>query len=107
MIHNTTEGLAIVAPLSRDRSKLWHLVMLGSIAGVPTIGGTWIGGFSYSPELSTLFLALGAGAIFQVLYQLARLMLREKETIKGASHLIAGFMAGLIIMYLTGIAVVT
>lgn len=70
-IHNTTEGLAIVAPLAKSgKLMLRRLVLLGLIAGIPTILGTWIGGFIYSPLASVVFLAIGAGAIFQVVYSL-------------------------------------
>ena len=71
LLHNTTEGLGIVAPLARSRPSLRTLVILGLIAGIPTIFGTWIGGFSYSPVASVLFLAIGAGAIIQVILVLA------------------------------------
>ena len=70
-IHNTTEGLAIVAPLAKSgKLMIRRLILLGLIAGVPTILGTWIGGFIYSPIASVIFLAIGAGAIFQVVYSL-------------------------------------
>ena len=70
-IHNTTEGLAIVAPLAKSgKLMIRRLIMLGLIAGIPTILGTWIGGFIYSPLASVIFLAVGAGAIFQVVYSL-------------------------------------
>ena len=45
-LHNTTEGLAIVAPLAKSRKlMLRRLVLMGMIAGAPTIAGAWIGGF--------------------------------------------------------------
>ena len=67
-LHNTTEGIAIVAPLGRDRQRpsLMDLAKLGLIGGVPTIAGAWVGGFVYSPVWSVLFLAVGVGAIAQV-----------------------------------------
>ncbi len=103
-IHNTTEGLAIVAPIARDRIRLGTLVLLGIIAGAPTIAGAWIGGLSYSPVLATLFLAVGAGAIFQVVYELVKLMVAEGRS-PAFGYQIAGFAAGLLIMYLTGLFV--
>ena len=107
MIHNTTEGLAIVAPIAKDRPVrlLGHLAAMGALAGGPTIVGTWIGGFSYSPIWATFFLALGAGAIFQVVYEIGKLMRQQSDD--GASRLlnVAGLMAGLVIMYVTGLLV--
>lgn len=103
-IHNTTEGLAIVTPIARDRTGLATLVLLGVIAGAPTILGAWIGGLSYSPVLATLFLAVGAGAIFQVVYELLKLMAADSRT-PAFGYQVAGFAAGLLVMYLTGLFV--
>lgn len=105
MLHNTTEGLGIVAPVATDRPSVWQLVLLGIIAGAPTIPGAWIGGFVYSPIFATIFLAIGAGAIFQVVYELGRLTVRQAgDELMTATNL-AGFMAGLLIMYVTGLFV--
>ncbi len=101
-IHNTTEGLAVVAPIARDRPAVRTLVLLGALAGVPTILGTWVGGLNYSPVLATLFLAVGAGAIFQVVYELLKLMVGERPAL---GHQVAGFAAGLLVMYVTGLFV--
>lgn len=103
-IHNTTEGLAIVAPVARDRPLLRTLALLGVVAGGPTILGAWIGGLNYSPVLATLFLAVGAGAIFQVVYELVKLMMGEGRT-PAFGYQVAGFAAGLLVMYLTGLFV--
>ena len=105
LLHNTTEGLGIVAPLARSRPSYVKLVALGLIAGVPTIFGTWIGGFSYSPTASVLFLAIGAGAIVQVISVLGRSMgSRGREGFKGPLNA-AGVVVGLIVMYTTGLFV--
>jgi len=105
LLHNTTEGLGIVAPLARSRPSYPKLVALGLIAGVPTIFGTWIGGFSYSPTASVLFLAIGAGAIVQVIMVLGRSMESHgREGLRGPLNA-AGLVAGLIVMYATGLFV--
>ena len=105
LLHNTTEGLGIVAPLARSRPSYGRLAALGLIAGVPTIFGTWIGGFSYSPMASVLFLAIGAGAIVQVVMVLGRSMgSRGREGLRGPLNA-AGLVAGLIVMYATGLFV--
>jgi len=103
-IHNTTEGLGIISPIARERPTLQTLVFLGVLAGAPTIVGAWIGGLSYSPVLATLFLAVGAGAIFQVVYELVKLMVAEEEA-KAMIYQFAGFAAGLLVMYVTGLFV--
>ena len=47
-LHNTTEGLAIVAPMAKSRRiPVTKLMIMGLIAGGPTIIGAWIGGFLY------------------------------------------------------------
>lgn len=105
LLHNTTEGLGIVAPLAEERVRLGRLAALGAIAGVPTLVGTWVGGFSYSPALTVLFLAVGAGAILQVVIALGRLLGRRGAGGIAAPLNAAGLVAGLALMYLTGLFV--
>ena len=106
-LHNTTEGLAIVAPLARERVSLSDLVRLGAIGGVPTIGGAWLGGFVYSPFWSVLFLAIGAGAIAQVVMQLVRQMAASQRLTRylATTPVMVGLFAGFAIMYFTGMLV--
>jgi zinc transporter ZupT len=108
-LHNTTEGLAIVAPLARERQRvpLRDLITLGLIGGVPTIGGAWLGGFVYSPIWSVLFLAVGVGAIAQVIGQIARQVGREKSDVRtfASTPVMAGLVAGFAVMYVTGMLV--
>ena len=54
-LHNLTEGIGIVTPIAQDRPRISRLIWLGLIAGGPTLLGTWIGGFSYSPICSSPF----------------------------------------------------
>ncbi|MEN8375364.1 MAG: metal transporter [Gemmatimonadota bacterium] len=105
LVHNTTEGLAIVAPLARESISIAPLVALGLLAGVPTILGAWIGGFSSSPIAVTLFLAIGAGAVAQVVIELARFFGRRAESGLTAPLNAAGLLLGLAVMYLTGLLV--
>ncbi len=105
MIHNTTEGLGIAAPVARERPALRHFVWMGVLAGAPTILGAWIGGFVYSPVLALLFLAIGAGAIFQVVYELSKMVMRQAGDELMTAYNFAGFVAGLLIMYVTGLFV--
>lgn len=104
-IHNTTEGFGVVAPVARQGVSWRHLALMGLLAGGPTILGTWIGGFTYSAVWSVLFLALGAGAIFQVVYELAKLMARDVRTGVGTAINVVGLLLGLAIMYATGLLV--
>ncbi|MGI8773928.1 MAG: ZIP family metal transporter [Actinomycetota bacterium] len=105
-LHNTTEGLAIVAPLGTDprRPSLKHFVALGLIAGAPTIAGAWIGGFAFSAAWSALAFGVAAGAIAQVIWTVGNSMRGEASITRGLPAL--GFVAGLVIMYATGLLTV-
>jgi zinc transporter, ZIP family len=111
MLHNTTEGFAIVAPLAKTRARrmVGKMIIMGLIAGVPTIIGTWVGGFIYSPVAAIIFLSIGAGAIFQVvflIYQgMARAEAEKGNKIMSDASIIAGFAAGMLIMYVTGLMI--
>src|SRR5687768_1001713 len=76
-LHNITEGVGIAAPVVRDRPALWHFAALAAIAGAPAILGTWIGAFTYSQLWTTVFLAIGIGAIAQVIVEIGRLILSD------------------------------
>lgn len=108
-LHNTTEGLAIVAPLARERRRVSvaDLAKLGLIGGVPTIAGAWLGGFVYSPVWSVLFLAVGVGAIAQVIGQIMGHMTREGSVARvlATGPVLAGLFAGFAVMYVTGMLV--
>lgn len=106
LLHNTTEGLGIVSPLTNERPGLARLLLLGAIAGVPTVVGSWIGGFSYSPIWTTLFFALGAGAIIQVIYELFRLFAGRGKGGLLAPLNVAGLLVGVMVMYVTGLLTV-
>jgi zinc transporter ZupT len=106
-LHNTTEGLAIVAPLARERPSIPALIRLGLIGGAPTIAGAWLGGLFYSPLVAVLFLGLGAGAIGQVMLQIASQVaaghsLRERFA---SGPILGGLIAGFAAMYATGLLV--
>lgn len=105
LLHNTTEGLGIVTPLADQRPRLRSLFLLGALAGAPTVVGAWIGGFTYSPVWTTLFFSIGVGAIIAVVYELYRLFSRRAGAGLTAPLNAAGFLAGLIIMYGTGLLV--
>jgi zinc transporter ZupT len=108
-LHNTTEGLAIVAPLARDRQRpsVADLARLGVIGGVPTVAGAWIGGFVYSPVWAVLFLAVGVGAIAQVIGQIVRHMNHEAVAgrVLASRPVLGGLLAGFVVMYVTGMLV--
>jgi zinc transporter, ZIP family len=115
-LHNTTEGLAIVAPMAKSgKVMIRKLVAMGLIAGIPAIIGTWIGGFLYSPIAAIIFLSMGAGAIFQVVFSIGSWMAKNNNNNNTAvdggrktllsTSMIAGFVVGMAIMYITSLLV--
>jgi zinc transporter ZupT len=109
-IHNTTEGLAIVAPLrggvagGGGRPGLSRLVGLGLIAGAPAILGAWIGASAFNPSLAALLFGVGVGAIVRVIVQIAPSM-RDEDGRLLYPVTVAGMLAGIAVMYLTGLLV--
>jgi len=106
MVHNVTEGLGIAAPLAEGRrpgaALLASLVLL---AGAPTIAGAWIGGFVTDELLAVLFFAIAAGAALQVVVEVGRYIARRAPEGLRSGGVVAGFLAGIAIMYLTGLLV--
>ncbi len=103
-IHNTTEGLAIVAPLAHARPSLARLAGLGLIAGAPAVLGAWIGSAAFNSSLAAFLFGFGAGAIVQVIVQLAP-SLRSGDGRTLDPVVVAGILAGMGIMFLTGLLV--
>jgi zinc transporter ZupT len=105
IIQNITEGLGVVAPIVREKPSLTRLILLGLTAGAPAILGAWIGGYAPSPLLAVVFLAIGAGAIFQVVYQIWRLLQRDASA-QGLSPLVyTGVVAGMLLLWITGLLI--
>ena len=105
MLHNTTEGLAIVAPLSAERQRpaFRHFVWMGALAGLPTVAGAWLGGFAFAPSWAALAFGVAAGAIAQVIWAVGKTLPREHGL--GSPMGAAGLVAGLVVMYATGLLV--
>lgn len=107
-LHNVTEGIGIVAPLVDKQPRLWMFGALALLAGAPAIPGIWLGSLSFGPHWSALALAIGAGAILQVVVEVGAYLARHAER-TGASWLsaatLAGLAAGLGIMYFSAMLV--
>jgi zinc transporter, ZIP family len=91
--------------LARSKPGVFHLAMLGLLGGGPTIIGCWLGGFSYSDLWTVFFLAIGAGAIFQVVWTIARNMM---QTAGGSLFQLGnatGFLVGMFLMYGTALLI--
>jgi len=103
IIQNITEGLGIIAPIVRDRPTIGQLALLGMVGGAPAIFGAWIGGYTPSPFLSVLFLAIGTGAIFQVAVEVGKII--RKDTTREAipMYVFSGVLTGMLLLWVTGI----
>jgi zinc transporter, ZIP family len=107
-LHNVTEGVGIAAPLVETRPGLGTFAALAALAGLPAVLGTWTGAFAFSPHWAALCFGIGAGAILQVVVEVAaylhRLAARAGDSALSGTTL-AGFAGGLFVMYATAILV--
>jgi zinc transporter, ZIP family len=103
-LHNTTEGLAIVAPVAHLRPAVGRLAVLGLIAGAPAVLGAWIGAAAFNSSLAAFLFGFGAGAIVQVIVQLAP-SLRDGEGRTLHPVAVTGLLAGMALMFATGLLV--
>jgi len=106
MVHNVTEGLGIATPIaSGARVSLVRLGGLALLAGAPAIFGAWIGGFLSSDLLGVLFFALAVGAALQVVVEVVRYVARRAPGGLRSGHVVGGYLAGIAVMYATGLLV--
>ena len=104
MVHNVTEGLGIAAPAAEGKAvSVARLAGLALIAGAPAIFGAWIGGFVTNEILAVLFFAIAVGAALQVVMEVGRYVARRAPGGLGSGWVVGGFLAGIVIMYLTGL----
>ena len=107
-LHNITEGVGIAAPVVDKNPGLGQFALLALLAGGPAILGTWIGGFAFNPTLAALFLAIGVGAILQVIWEVGRLVARAGQKTGGSlfnAVNLSGFTVGVAVMYFTAFLV--
>jgi zinc transporter ZupT len=106
MVHNVTEGLGIAAPIADGGSiSVGRLIGLALLAGAPTIVGAWIGGFLTNDLLGVLFFAIAAGAAIQVVVEVGRYIARRAPGGLRSGWVGGGFVAGVAVMYLTGLLI--
>jgi hypothetical protein len=74
----------------------------------PAFAGWDFGGFAFNPVLATIFLAIGVGAILQVVWEVGRLVAKDSAAM-GQPLVnwvnLAGLTAGMAIMYFTAFMV--
>ena len=107
-LHNITEGIGIAAPLMRARPPLITFVGLALLAGAPAILGIWLGSLAVSPHWAALALAVGSGAILQVMVEVGAYLMRSgggRPWVLASPTAIGGIAAGIAVMYATGMLV--
>ncbi|CAG0983618.1 MAG: metal transporter [Rhizobiaceae bacterium] len=107
-IHNITEGIGIAAPMLKARPSLWTFAALALLAGGPAVIGIWLGSLAYAPHWSALALAIGAGAILQVIVEVSILLMRGNgrgTAALGTPPVLAGLAIGVGFMYVTAMLV--
>ena len=106
MVHNVTEGLGIAAPAAEGRrATIAQLLGLAVIAGGPAVLGAWIGGYASNDVLGVLFFGAAAGAALQVVVEVGRFVARRAPGGLRSGWVIGGYLAGIAVMYLTGLLV--
>jgi zinc transporter ZupT len=103
-LHNVTEGIGIAAPMLRVRPPLWTFAALTLLAGGPAVLGMWAGSLAYAPQWSAFALAVGAGAIMQVVVEVSAYLIRQNDGQHSALYspaVLGGFLGGLVFMYAT------
>ena len=105
IIQNITEGLGIIAPVLRDRPGIGRLALMGFIGGAPAILGAWIGAFTPSPFLAVLFLAIGTGAIFEVVYEIGKLIQKDNARQPMPMTVFSGVLTGMLVLWVTGLLI--
>lgn len=105
MIHNVTEGLGIAAPIAEGKRPAGAatLAALVLVAGAPAVAGGWLGGFAATDLLGALFFAMAAGAAFEVVAEVGRYVRRRTCDGITSPSVLGGFLAGIGVMYVTGL----
>lgn len=103
-LHNITEGIGIAAPVLKKRPPLWAFAGLALLAGGPAVIGMWLGSLAFSPQWAAFALAIGAGAILQVVVQVGAYVMRSNKLGLEAflrPSVLGGVTTGVAFMYVT------
>jgi zinc transporter, ZIP family len=73
------------------------------IAGAPAILGAWLGGYASNDLLAVVFFGAAAGAALEVVVEVGRFVARRAPGGLTSGYAVGGFMAGIAVMYVTGL----
>lgn len=93
-LHNGTEGMAIAGPITQMKFRWRDPLLMGFLAGFPTILGSILGATLYSQLIGAMFFSLAAGALLYVVIELTRRAQSIKSTF-------VGMVMGILLMYFT------
>jgi len=93
-LHNGTEGMAIAGPVSDALFRAREPLVLGFLAGFPTVLGSIFGTLFYSDLAGVFFFSMAAGALLYVVIELTRRAQSPKSTL-------IGIVVGILLMYFT------
>lgn len=89
-----------MGPVEQRPVGLKDILLLGLLAGGPTVLGTMISGYGVSPYLSVAFYTLAAGSLLYVIVSLGALSYTVEQLLQTAT----GMFIGIGLMYTTGMA---
>ncbi len=109
-LHNITEGIGIAAPILHVRPRIVHFLGLALLAGGPAVFGIWLGSLAVAPHWTAIALAIGAGAIAQVIVEVTALLARSHNARADYMQILnpaafGGIATGLAFMYVTAMLV--
>ena len=93
--------MGISGPMAASKTGVRQPLILGFVAGSPTILGSVIGSQAYSPALGTLFFAVAAGALLYVIIEL----IRVTSSPEWSKTTFIGILVGVLLMFATGLLV--
>ena len=106
MVHNLTEGLGIAAPLAEGRAdRAGASPRLSRSSPAPLRSSAPGSAATQERPARRVLLRAAAGAAAQVVVEVTRFVARRAPGGLRSGHAIGGFLAGLVVMYATGLLV--
>jgi len=102
-IHNVTEGVAITGPVSDARVGVAILIILGLVAGAPTIVGSWIGLIIFSNAIAVFFFSIAAGSLLFVIINITAAI---GKNFNQSNWNYVAVLLGIFVMYFTSLFII-
>ncbi len=103
-VHNLSEGVAIAAAMGPRAVSYRTVAGVTLLAGLPALAGLLLGSRSPSDLATVLLVAVGLGAIAEVVVEVRSILLERGAGEMGAVTAV-GVTAGLLFMYVTSLAI--